>query len=57
VWIRQDHLHGLSVFLGINHPIFHQQPPDDVAKAGSSAAQGMSLFQQDCVFAADIPQV
>jgi hypothetical protein len=26
VWIRQDHLHGLSVFLGINHPIFHQQP-------------------------------
>jgi hypothetical protein len=23
VWIRQEHLHGLSVFFGINNPIFH----------------------------------
>jgi hypothetical protein len=23
VWIRQEHLHGLSVFLGINNPIVH----------------------------------
>jgi hypothetical protein len=52
VWIRQDHLHGLSVVLGVNYQIFHQQPPDDVAKAGPSAGQGMSLFQRDCVFAA-----
>jgi hypothetical protein len=45
VWIRQDQLHGLSVFLGINNPIFHRQPHDDVAKAGPSARQGISLFQ------------
>jgi hypothetical protein len=52
VWIRQDRLHVLSVFLGINNPIFHQQPCYDVAKAGPSAGQGMSLLQRDCVFAA-----
>jgi hypothetical protein len=26
VWIRQEHLHGLSVFLRINNPIFHRAP-------------------------------
>jgi hypothetical protein len=45
VWIRQEHLHGLSVFLGINNPIFHREPSYDVAKAGPSAGQGMSLLQ------------
>jgi hypothetical protein len=50
VWIRQDDLQGLSLFVGINYPIFHEQPPDDVAQAGQSAEQGQSLFQQECVF-------
>jgi hypothetical protein len=44
VWIRQDHLHGLSVFLVINNPIFHRAPYYDVVKAGPSAGQGMSLL-------------
>jgi hypothetical protein len=52
VWIRQDHLHGLSVFLGINNPIFHRAPYYDVAKAGLSIGQGISLLQGDYVFAA-----
>jgi hypothetical protein len=52
VWIGQYHLHELSVFLGINHPVFHQQPSDDVSKASPSAGLGMSLFQRDYVFAA-----
>jgi hypothetical protein len=37
VWIRQEHLHGYSIFLGINNPIFHREPCYDVAKAGPSA--------------------
>lgn len=52
VWIRQEHLHGLSVFLGINNPIFHREPCSDVGRAGPSAGQGMSLLQEDCVFVA-----
>jgi hypothetical protein len=52
VWIRQEHLHGLSVFLRINNPIFHRESWYDVAKAGPSAGQAMSLLQGDCVFAA-----
>jgi hypothetical protein len=51
VWIRQEHLHGLLVFLRINNPIFHREPCYDVAKAGPSTGQGMSLLQGDCVFA------
>jgi hypothetical protein len=50
VWIRQEHLHGLSVFLGINNPIFHREPCSDVGRASPSAGQGMSLLQEDsCV--------
>jgi hypothetical protein len=52
VWIRQDNLQGLSLFVGINYPIFHQQPANDVAQAGPSAGQVISLLQRDCVFAA-----
>jgi hypothetical protein len=37
VWIKQDNLQGLSLLVGINYPIFHKQPPDDVAQAGQSA--------------------
>jgi hypothetical protein len=50
VWIRQEHLHRLSVFLGINNPIFHREPSYDVAKAGPSTGQGMSMLQRDYVF-------
>jgi hypothetical protein len=54
VWIRQDNLQGLSLFVGINYPIFHEQPPDDVAQAGQSAEQPPDevALVVDCVFAA-----
>ena len=50
-WIRQEHLDGMSLFVGINSHVFVDAP----AASGSimsNAHEALRVFKPDCVFAA-----
>ena len=50
VWIKQDHLLGKSLFLGINYPFFLDAPATS-APPEDNAGNALPVFKPDCVFA------
>ena len=50
-WVRQEHLHGPSVFVRMNYP-FLLESQEQAAPSAENAGEDLPVFRPDCVFEA-----